>query len=81
MPIRSFPTSLRAHRNATAEIKKDGEAKEEKQGFLVHGFLRAQGVRGRSRTGTCEYLEQLADAVERAEINVVRTAPQQLLRH
>jgi hypothetical protein len=47
MAIGPFPTSLRIHRNATAEIEKDGEGKEKKQGFLVHGFLRAQGVRAR----------------------------------
>src|SRR5207237_2612442 len=42
---------------------------------------KAQGVRGPSRTGSCECLEQLAHAIYRAEIHPVRSAAQQLLGH
>jgi len=44
MPIGPFPASLRAHRNAAAEIKEDSEGQKDKQGFLAHAFCKAERV-------------------------------------
>src|SRR5437764_13125324 len=93
MSIGPFPAGLRAHRNAAAEIKKDNQGQQEKQGFLEHTVGRAQGVRavaaslcrgasGVKLTATERRgyrSQQAAHGVDRAQIDVMRTSAQQLL--
>ena len=95
MTVGPFPASLRAHGRASVETKRNGEDQKESQDFLVHTVGKAQGVRGvaaslcrgasRSQITATERggynSQQLAHAVDRAEINPVRTAAQELLRH
>lgn len=95
MTVGHFPTTLGARVSAATETERDGEDQKEMQGFLVHTVGRAQGVRAvpprsveaplgvnsRRLSGRGYKSQQLAHAIDRAEINAVRTAPQQLLRH
>ena len=96
MAIGHFSTPAGAHVGAAVETKQDGEDQEKRQGFRVHALSGAQGVRGDApvaalyerrnifRSGLGGHrppLQKISNAVEGVEINAVRTAAQQLLRH